>query len=214
MNNNILLAIIYFGHIFLALNTYLYLKSFRKNSGAFKILSFYLLLTLVVQLVSDYYSYNKIPNKYLSHFYFIGQLILLGIFYIKVFESILLKKGIKVYLILSLVSLVIYFLNFPENLLGFDVFEVLITSIPLIFLSFLFFAKNLDHKKKMFIYFNSGFFLYLVCSTLLFSSGEIEIKRNVKRVLWYFNSSLYIIYQTLIFIEWYKHLRKKEVIQA
>jgi hypothetical protein len=76
---------------------------------------------------------------------------------------------------------------------------------------FFFFNKKIEDSDKKFIYIVSGFFLYILCSTLLFTAGNIE--SGTKYIIWYSNAVLYIVYQLLIFVEWYKHLRKPALIK-
>ena len=191
---------------FLAINTILFFKSYRNKSVAFKIFSFYLLFILLIQLTTLYMRLNKIPNLFFSHYYFIGQFIFLSAFYINLENKVLIKKFIKSILLISLVCIAIYYAIYPEDYFGYNVFEVFLTSIFLIIYSFLFFFKKVDSPGKKFIYINSGFFLYITCSTLLFAAGNIE--SSIKSIIWYSNVVLYLIYQLLIFIEWYKHFRK------
>ncbi|MFY0629077.1 MAG: hypothetical protein JXR05_01780 [Flavobacteriaceae bacterium] len=64
----------------------------------------------------------------------------------------------------------------------------------------------------MFIYIISGAFLYILCSTLLFVMGNYvaNTKTPWYQSIWRFNNGLYILFQVLIFIEWYKHFRNKK----
>ena len=92
--------------------------------------------------------------------------------------------------------------------------EVIITSLPLVMFSVFFFIENMEKSKK-FIYVNSGIFIYLVSSTFLFSLGNFindSTTSTRRRIIWDINAIVYAIYQILIFIEWYKHFRKKEVV--
>ena len=191
---------------FLAINTILFFKSYRNKPVAFKIFSYYLLFILLIQLTTLYMRLNKITNLYFSHYYFVGQFIFLSLFYINLEKRFLIKKIIKSILFISLISVAVYYYIYPEDYFGYNVSEVFLTSIFLIIYSFLFFLKKIDSPDKKFIYINSGFFLYITCSTLLFAAGNIE--SSIKSIVWYSNVSLYLVYQLLIFIEWYKHFRK------
>ncbi|WP_435683861.1 hypothetical protein [Polaribacter sp.] len=46
-----------------------------------------------------------------------------------------------------------------------------------------------------------------MCSTLIFTLGNIG-SRELKFYVWQFNSILYLIFQIMIFVEWYKNFRK------
>ncbi|PWG05702.1 hypothetical protein DIS07_04455 [Polaribacter aquimarinus] len=157
----------------------------------------------------------KERNLYLSHFYFIGQFILLSSFYAKVLKGKKLISFIKNILILVIILLIGYYSLYPKDYFKWNVFEISITSVPLLVYSFLFFTQRIEIKtSRSFIYFNSGFFVYLLSSTLLFTLGNIGLGnlelRPIKLFVWKVNSILYIIYQILVFLEWYKNFRKKE----
>jgi hypothetical protein len=106
-----------------------------------------------------------------------------------------------------LIPLGIYYSLYPANYYKFNAFEIVITSLPLMAYSFLFFIQKMEGSDRKFIYIISGFFLYILCSTLLFTVGNIESR--IIKLIWYSNTVLYIIYQVLIFIEWYKNFREK-----
>jgi hypothetical protein len=197
---------IYTGYLILALNTFLFFKNYRKNLVAFKLFAIYLALTLIVQLSSRYLSFYKLNNLHLSHYYFIGQFLLLSLFFKTVLEKKVLKKAISIILISVLIALSIYYVINPSHYNRFNIFEILITSVPLIVYCFFFFIQTIDGTNKKFIYIISGLFLYILCSTLLFTAGNLD--NDTRDVIWWSNTILYLVYQVLIFIEWYKHLRK------
>jgi len=195
-----------FGHLLLIINCILFLKSYRNYSTAFKIFAFYLATILFIQLTSKYLRSYKIPNLYLSHYYFIGQFLFLSFFFKQLLQHSFYKKMITFVLIIVLSMLAIYYSLYPSAYYSFSIFEIVITSVPLILYSLLFFIQKIANGNNKFNYIVSGFFLYILCSTLLFTAGNIEA--DIKRIVWYTNVCLYIVYQLLIFIEWYRHFRK------
>jgi hypothetical protein len=208
-------SIVYFGYLVILLNTIVYFKSYRFNSVAFKIFSFYLLYCFIIQMTTSYLK-NIVQvknNLYMSHYYFIGQFVLLSFFY----KSLLLKKAVNRMILfcltLTLVGLAIFYILRPLEYYVFNISEILLTSIPIVVYSFLFFIQKFDKTDKKFLYLNSGVFFYILCSTLIFTAGNFvsSIKTNWYQSIWLINVSLYAVYQILIFIEWYKHFRKKEV---
>jgi hypothetical protein len=114
---------------------------------------------------------------------------------------------ILIFLGIGLFALGVYYFLEPSNYYRFNIFEIILTSVPLIVYCLLFFIQRIDGEKRKFIYITSGFFLYILCSTLLFTTGNIS--SEIKNFIWYTNAILYIVYQVLIFVEWYKHFRKK-----
>jgi hypothetical protein len=191
----------------LFINVILYFKSYRKNSIAFKVFTNYLLFILIIQLITSYMRWYKLNNLYFSHFYFVGQFIFLSLFYLFLEKKNVFKKGIKTILFLVLILIGIYYVIYPKDFFIYNTLEIITTSIPLIVYSFYFFIKKIDSENKKFIYLNSGFFLYISCSTLLFVTGNIE-NSSLKMIVWYSNVSLYLVYQVLVFVEWYKNFKK------
>ncbi|MGJ8743481.1 hypothetical protein [Polaribacter sp.] len=109
-----------------------------------------------------------------------------------------------------LLVLGIYYVCFPEDYFIFNQFEIIITSVPLIVYCFLFFLHRLSDIDKKYVFIISGLFVYLLCSTLLFTTGNIGSK-SVKKIIWDMNSFLYLVYHILIFVEWYKNFRKPAI---
>lgn len=198
------------GNIVLAINVFLFFISYRKKTVAFKIIACYLLYILVIQLRMSYLNSLKENNLNYVHFYFIGQFLFLSFFFITTFKNKLLSNGIKIYLFTTITSLSIYYYCFPETFYEHNIIEVLLTSIPLIIYSFIFLIKKIDDSNKEFIYLNSGLFIYILCSTLIFIAGKLE--SDIKNIIWLFNASLYIIYQLLITLEWYKNFKSRKII--
>ena len=202
--------IVYLGYFFLVLNTLLFFKSYKKENFAFKVFSIYLFVILLIQIYANYLSTLNRHNLFLSHYYFIIQFVLLSLF----FRSILIHSLKKVFvngtLIVVLLMLGIYYVCFPGDYFIFNQFEIIITSVPLIVYCFLFFLHKLSDIDKKYVFIISGFFVYLLCSTLLFTTGNIGSK-SVKKIIWDMNSFLYLVYHILIFVEWYKNFRKPAI---
>ncbi|WP_298767243.1 hypothetical protein [uncultured Polaribacter sp.] len=198
-------------YILVVLNTLLYFIGYRNNSVAYKIICFYLLLCTIVQGYSSYLASFSKPNLFLSHYYFVGQFLLLSLFYKQILKGAIKKKVINLCLLIVPILVAIIYIVKPEEYLRFNLIEVIITSLPLVFFAFLFFLENLNFSKK-FIYFNSGVFVYLIASTFLFSVGnyivEAEIAKSITSYVWILNNIMYSIYLLLIFVEWYKNFLK------
>ena len=149
-------------------------------------------------------------NLFLSHFYFILQFILLGVFYLKLYENDTLKQVAKLIIILTIAVLGIQYIITPEVFFKFNLFEINLTSLVLVTFSAIYFTKSLK-KQKQFLYVNSGVFIYLLSSALIFSTGNLmkELDKSVNKIIWQVNAFLYVFFQILIFIEWYKNYRIK-----
>lgn len=195
--------------LILAINTVLFFKVFFPRKKTFKIFSYYLLFILAIQVVSFVLWYLKKDNLYLSHFYFIIQFIILSLFYINLFNSRKQKILVKIISLLVLSILVIQYMNTPELYYKFNLLEIVLTSLSLVSFSVLHFYNSLTEKME-FTYVNSGIFIYLISSTLIFCSGNFTnaYDSSLDKILWLFNSILFVVYQILIFMEWYQNYRK------
>ncbi len=202
-------GIAYFGYLILAINTIIYFKSYRGKSIAFKIFTFYLLFCLIIQLTTSVVRLIGEKNIFLSHYYFVGQFILISIFYRNLLKKYIYKNLVLVLMFLVSTFLIIFYIKYPDRYFRFNIIEIVITSVPILTYCFLFLLQKIDHPEKKYVYISSGILLYLLCSTLLFVSGNIEA--SIKRYIWYSNVILYLVYQILIFIDWYKNFRKKEL---
>ena len=188
----------------------MYSKGFSVKRKAFTIFTLYLIVMFLIQMSSEIYIYNKEDNLFLSHYYFILQFILLSFFYIYILDNNFQKNIIKVSVPTCLIILGIqYYLN--NNLFyTFNLFEVFITSFLLIIFS-MFHFYNILNEKKEYYYINTGILLYLFSSTVLFICGNLisKLDRKPSEIIWILNAFLYIIYQLLIFKEWWDFFLKK-----
>tara|TARA_R110002050_G_scaffold4676_4_gene22388 strand:- start:10 stop:639 length:630 start_codon:yes stop_codon:yes gene_type:complete len=199
-------TIVDIGYILLALNTILFLRNYRLKLTSLKIFTLYLIGSLILQLYSSYLSDHKINNLFLSHYFFIGKFVLLSLFFRQILKKIILKKIISVVIIIVLVALCVYYIVYPTSYDKFNIFEIVLTSIPLIIFCFVFFIQQIEGTESRYVFIVSGMFLYFLCSLLLYTAGNI--KGSTKMLIWNTNAVLYILYQILIFVEWYKHFRK------
>ncbi len=207
---SILEILSYIGTFILLINTIIYSISFSFKKEAYSFFCVYLLIMLIITLLTTYYNSQKVNNLFLSHYYFLSQFILLSLFYKYVFENKKNKLLINTTLILIIYFLVLQYAMDTTLFQIFNLTEVVVTSLPLIIYSIIFFYQNLNAKVK-FIYINIGVFMYLLCSMLLFASGNlmIELDPLINKIVWIVNASLYIVFQILIFIEWRKNYYRK-----
>lgn len=205
--------IIYIGILLLLLNTLLFSQRFFIDKKPLRIFIIYLFITLIIQITARVLLNNKIPNIYLSHFYFISQFLLLSLFYKKIIKSKTKTKMITITLFVVLASITYLFISNPSIFYKFSLFEVVICSIPLVIYSIFYFMESFGFENKKYLFFNSGLFIYLLSSTLIFSSGNLmeNLPKDINRIVWVLNASLYLVYQILIFIEWYKNFRKSKL---
>lgn len=199
------------GIIILILNTLFFLISYLiKDKGNIYFI-LYMVLCLFIQLFSTMLFDMKENNLFLSHYLFIGQFIFLSLLFAKLLDKKRVKNSILLLIPLISIPFIVYNIQFPEKYKAWNVLEIGLTSIPLLVYSFLFFMKKIEQfSTKKYIYFNTGFFMYTLCSTLLFTLGNIGT-RELKSYVWNINSSLYLVFQILIFVEWFKNFRKNKI---
>lgn len=197
------LFLVNLGRILLALNFVLYAMGFLKYGKTYKIFASYLLLLGSVEIISYVYMMLYSNNLFLSHFYFIGQFVLLSMFYLKLVKDQFQKKTIKIGFVLVLLTLVIQYGIKPELFLRFNLYEIFITSFLLIIYATFHFYNMLEEKKE-FYYINMGILLYLFGSTILFLVGNLTTKFSSKFtfITWTLNGALIVVYHLFILYEW------------
>ena len=199
------------GYFILLINVILFIKGFSNNGKAFKIFALYSVLIFIIQIIVNILNYLKINNLFLSHFYFIFQFLLLSFFYFTILKVNFQKKIIKILLFLCPLILIIQYIIDPNLFFEFNLFEIFITSFPIIIYS-TFYLYNLLNEKRDFYYINLGILIYLFGSTVLFLVGNLVAKldNNFNDIPWILNSALYIIYQLFILVEWKNNFSKKK----
>ena len=202
------------GYFILTLNTLVFVISYNEKNKALKYFIMYLMLCFLIQFYSNILHDLGQNNLFLSHYFFIGQFLFLSFFFSKLLNFKKFKILNRCFTFLIVFSFIFHLNKQPKAFERWSVFEIAITSIPLIIYSFFFFLKNLNHStNKKYIYFNSGFFIYTLCSTLIFILGNIG-SREMKLFVWDVNAFLYVFFQVLIFVEWYRNFRKPLILTS
>jgi hypothetical protein len=164
----------------------------------------------IIQIASFWLWYNTANNIHLSHYYLVTQFIILSLFYYHLFKNKT-QKIITISILVMVVSaLIIQSYLHPDLLYKFNLLEIISTSLTIVLFSVIQFYNSLSETKK-FTYVNSGIFIYILSSTLIFCSGNImeDLDPSINRSVWFMNVILYLVYQILITIEWYRNFRKK-----
>lgn len=168
-----------------------------------------MLVIAIIQLTTRYYSRNGMNNLFLSHFYFIIQFVILSFFYKAILPVTFQKRCIVAGLIICFSVLGIQYYCNPLLFHKLNLLEIFITSfLTLIYALFHFY--NILNESKKYYYLNTGIFIYIFGSTVLFLSADIlsTIDKSYGRIIYTLNGILYIVYQVFIFIEWWR-LRKQ-----
>ncbi|OXA77352.1 hypothetical protein SAMN05444397_103511 [Flavobacterium aquidurense] len=204
--------IINFGYCLLILNFILYAIGFFKQGKSYKIFTVYLLLLVIVELISTVLMLLYNNNLLMSHFYFIGQFILLSMFYLNLVKDQFQKKTIKIGFVLVLLTLAVQYGLKPELFVRFNLYEIFITSFLLIIYATFHFYNMLDEKKE-FYFINMGILLYLFGSTILFLVGNLTVKFSAKFsfITWILNAILIVVYYLFILYEWKVSYFKRKV---
>lgn len=200
--------------VLLAINAILFsVLAFKRNQTGLFILSTYLLTVFFIQLYSAWLAFNGIHNLFLTHFYFIFQLVLLGYFYYIITDVPLQQKIIKYSIPICLLVLGIQYTLRPELFTMFNNLEIFLTSFLLIVFS-LFHFYNLLDSKRIYLYLNIGVFFYFFAGTALFLLGNLSTVIDIAFINWDINLYIYTIFQVLILVEWFQVYFKKTHIKT
>ncbi len=194
----------YAGFILLFINVILFYKSHNRFTKimAFKLIFTYLVISLIFSLNNERMNYFRINNLFLSHFYFIFQFVLLSAFYLLLLNKRQKRFVIIIYFIVLSILGGQYMLK-PKELFGFNLFEVFITSFPLVIYSVIHLYNSLT-SKGVFLYFNAAILIYISSSTLIFFLGNYLaiFEQKVVINIWFIHKILYLVFLILIFLEW------------
>lgn len=207
-----LLLFVYIGYVLLLLNLIIFFMGYSAQGRAYKIFTWYLAMTFVIQMVSKLLTMFHYQNLFTIHFYFIGQLVLLSIFYLAVLKEDYQKKVVKIGLVLGLILFAIQYGYDSSLFFKFNLFEIFVTSFLLIIYA-IFHLFNMLNKKEEFYYINVGILMYLFGSSILYLVGNLTILMSTKMslIIWTLNAGLYVVYQLFILFEWKKSFYKKVI---
>lgn len=206
--------LIYSGYVIILLDLVLYLFSFFRKEKANVFFIVYLAFLVIVLLSMELMFSYRLNNLFLTNVYFIGQMLLLGLFY----HSILKLNGQKTFVLWSLgcallVLAVQYFIE-PRQFLKFNLLEITLTSLIIVIFALLHFYNMLTDNKKYY-YFTIGVVFYLLTSTVLFLVGNltIDLSKEFQFFSWRLNAFLVVIYYLVILLEWMVSFRPKNIIK-
>ncbi|PWW19192.1 hypothetical protein [Chryseobacterium sp. AG844] len=195
----------------LLINLAVYCIGFSGGGKAYTFFICYLAWILLCEIVFYVLNSQKINNLFFSHYYLIGQFLLLGLFFHEIVTEKYQKKTARTLLIIIPVVLVIQYIIYPEKYYVFNLFEIFVTSYSIIILA-LFHLYNILDTQKKYNYISLGLLLYLISSTVIFLSGNLYtvMNRKLHKEIWVFNVVMFIVYQIFILTD-YLSSRKKNV---
>lgn len=191
---------IYIGYAILFINCILLLIGFPKKSLPFRLFALYSVAMFAVQITALILVKMHIVNLFLSHFYFGLQFLILSFFYYYLLKEKRQKKIIILLLIVCSSLLVVQYAIDWSLFFKFSLFEIFITSLPLIIYA-TFHLYNLLNEEKKFYYINIGLLIYLFGSTVIFLTGNLLISLESEvafEAIYDLNVYLYLIYQLFI----------------
>ncbi|TDO68797.1 hypothetical protein EV143_11918 [Flavobacterium chryseum] len=202
--------LIYSGYLILLLNLILYSYSFFRKGEANVFFVSYLAFAFVMQFSMELMYHLRMNNLFVVNIFFIGQMILLGLFYNSLLEIKSQKIFVKTSLAIALLVLVIQFVMDSSEFLKFNLFEITLTSLLIVVFALIHFYNMLTESKK-FYYVSIGLVFYLLASTVLFLIGNLSsgLSNEVKYLTWMLNAFLILIYQLFILYEWIKSFSKR-----
>lgn len=205
------ILIVNIGYAVLLINLILYGLGYSKNDKSFKIFTIYLIGTAVIQVASKVCKQIYNNNLFLSHFYFIGQFIVLYFFFKNLFVLQSQKKIADYVLLVGIVALTIQYALEPQVFFKFSMLEIFITSFLVLILASIH-LYNMLTDKKVFYYCTIGILLYLFSSTVLFFVGNLTafLSKEYQFLPWTLNAFLVIVYQLFILFEWKISYYKRE----
>lgn len=195
--------IIYSGYFILLISLVLYTYSFFRLEKANVFFILYIAFSFVMQFSLEVMYYFSMNNLFAVNIFFIGQLILLGLFFRSILEDKKQKGFVTWSLILALLALVIQFYLDSAQFLKFNLFEITISSLLIVVYALLHFYNMLTSKKEYY-YFTIGVVFYLLTSTVLFLVGNLTVglSDEFKLMSWNLNAVLVVIYYLFILFEW------------
>jgi hypothetical protein len=186
----------------------------NKSSKFIQLLTLYITLLFVTHFIMVYTSSNGIHNLYISHYYFSLQFIFLSLFYRELFLPKQ-KKWVTLTMVVVLTIFLGYYLMNPHKYSEFNLIDIFITNVPIIFYSVVHLYNMLSAPRRFFII-NAGVLMYFSTNTLIFFLGTylmvegetMGFTDETVLNIWGINNILYLIYLVFLTIEWKKTMAK------
>ena len=149
-------------------------------------------------------------NLLAINIFFVGQMILLGLFYNSLMHIKGQKLFVKTSVIIALMVLGAQFIMDPNQFFKFNLFEITLTSLLIVVFALIHFYNMLTENKEYY-YISIGIVFYLLTSTVLFLVGNLspELSADLKYITWMLNAFLIVVYQLFILYDWIKSNPKK-----
>ena len=202
--------LIYSAYLILLLNLILYSYSFFRKEKANVFFVSYLAFSFLLQIYMEIIYFLRGNNLLAINIFFVGQMILLGLFYNSLMHIKAQKLFVKTSLIIALLVLGVQFIMDPNQFFKFNLFEITLTSLLIVVFALIHFYNMLTENKEYY-YISIGIVFYLLTSTVLFLVGNLslELSLDLKYITWMLNAFLIVVYQLFILYDWIKSNPKK-----
>lgn len=195
--------LIYLGYIILLINLILYSISFFRKEKANIFLVLYIAFCSFMQLSMEILYQFAFKNLLLVNFFFIGQFILLGLFFKSLSEDEKQKKCMQITMFFVLFLLACQYIYDYKFLFEFNLFAITLISLYLVCNALMHLYNQLTTEKKYY-FITIGVIIYMLSSTVLYLIGNLtnDLSNDLKYLSWRLNALLFIVYHLFILYEW------------
>lgn len=190
--------------LFLLIRNFIFFFLYRKGQDvAYKIMMIFLGLDSLNEIICNIYGLTcPGENLIMSHTHYHLQFLFASLLYYNLITTGF-RKIIVLVTILFYVFTFYFYYNNPAIIFAINAKEVFLISLILIFYA-LYYLYTIIDKEQRYVYFSVGLIMYLLCSSVVFFSGDIELILCEKPYIdiWVFDSIFIIIYQLLIYKDW------------
>lgn len=199
----------YSTYFVLLINLIVYSYSFFRKGKANVFFVSYLIFSSAMQFTMELLYQLGMTNLVVVNIFFIGQMIILGLFYNSLTQIKSQKVFIKISLALALLVLAIQFSINSSEFLKFNLFEITLTNLLIVVFA-LFHFYNMLTENKTYYYTSVGVVFYLLASTVLYLIGNLSVglSNDLKLLSWILNSFLVLCFQLFILFDWIKSFSK------
>lgn len=206
--------LIYSSYLILLINLILYSFSFFRKGKANVFFVSYLAFSTVLQFSMELVYHLGMNNLFLVNIFFIGQMIILGLFYNSLFDIKAQKIFVKSALLIALLILLVQFIRDSSQFLKFNLFGITLSSLLIVVFALIHFYNMLTESKRYY-YISMGIVFYLLASTVLFLIGNLStgLSVDLRYRSWQLNAFLLIVYYLVFLFEWIKSFYKTSLLK-
>jgi|GEM_PF-6950136 len=182
---------------------------YRKGMS-YKLFTFYLVYVLAVETGFHVLRNMYVNNIFLAHYYFIGQAVLLNLFYFRLLESGRLKRMQLITTAVLSMAVIVNIAIRKHNNETFDLLEVVLCNTSVVVCMLLYLYDRID-KQKIYYLSTASLLAYTIASTIIFVSANLIISLRspaYTRYIWTLNIILFVLLQLVILYDAVKSTRK------